>query len=142
MGEAIASSISARNCFWASNPVPVLRIFDRVWACAPSIAQTYLRIESLRRSTPACVKPSICQERTSSRLLRYHGYDAWHPSGEEWALRHMRMSICPRWCHEGTSRSESLTSVIEFLPPVLIRRNGELSAKPLIGSAVICILVP
>ena len=25
-GEAIASSISARNCFWASNPVPVLRI--------------------------------------------------------------------------------------------------------------------
>ena len=31
-GEAIASLISARNCFWASNPVPVLRIFDCVWA--------------------------------------------------------------------------------------------------------------
>ena len=29
-GEAIPSSILARNCFWASNPVPALRIFDRV----------------------------------------------------------------------------------------------------------------
>ena len=57
-GETIASLISARNCFWASNPVPVLRIFDRVWACASRIAQTYVRIESLRRSTLACVKPS------------------------------------------------------------------------------------
>ena len=28
------------------------------WACAPMIAQTYVRIESLRCSTLACVKPS------------------------------------------------------------------------------------
>ena len=56
---------------------------------------------------------------------------------EEWALRHTRMSICPRWSHEGIPRSE-----IHLLPPVLFRRNGELSAKPLIGSGAICILVP
>ena len=49
----------------------------------------------------------------------------------------MRMSICPRGSHEGTPRSESLTSVIQLLPPVLFRRNSELSAKPLIGSGVI-----
>ena len=75
-GEAIAPSILARNCFWASNPVPVLRIFDRVWACAPRIAQTYVRIESLRRSTFACVEPSylsrtnIVQAPEISRLCR------------------------------------------------------------------------
>ena len=54
----------------------------------------------------------------------------------------MRMLICSRWSHEGTPRSETLTSVIQLLPPVLFRRNGELGAKPLIGSGVICILVP
>ena len=125
-GEAIASSILARNCFWASNPVPVLRIFDRLWACAPRIAQTYMRAKSLRRSTPACVKPSDL----SSRLLRYHGYDAWHPSGGRVGVA-PHVSICPRWSQEGTPRSESLTSVIQLLPPVLFRRNGELSAKRL-----------
>ena len=54
----MASSTLARNCFCASNPVPALRMFERVWACAPRIAHTYVLIESLRRSTPACVKPS------------------------------------------------------------------------------------
>ena len=44
--------------FWASCPAPVFRILDRVWACAPRIAQTYVRIESLRHSRPGCVKPS------------------------------------------------------------------------------------
>ena len=75
-GEAIVSSISTRNCFWATNPVPVLRIFDRVWACTPRIAQTYVRIESLRCSTPTCVKPSdlsttkVVQAPEISRLWR------------------------------------------------------------------------
>ena len=57
-------------------------------------------------------------------------------------MRHMRMSICPRWSHEGTPRSESLTSVIHLLSPVLFRRNGELSAKPLVGPRVIWVLIP
>ena len=57
-GEAIASSIFAINCFLASNPVPALRMFEHVWACAPRIAHTYVRILSLRRSTPAWAKPS------------------------------------------------------------------------------------
>ena len=61
---------------------------------------------------------------------------------EEWALRHMRMSICSRWSHEGTPRSERLTSVIQLLPPVLFQRNGKLSTKPLVGSGVIYIFVP
>ena len=61
---------------------------------------------------------------------------------EEWPWRHMRMSICPRWSHEGYPRSEASTSVVHLQPPVLFRRNGELSAKPLIGSGVITILVP
>ena len=60
----------------SSNPVPVLWIFDRVWACALKIAQTYVRIESLRCSTPACVKPSdlsrtnVVQAPEISRLWR------------------------------------------------------------------------
>ena len=37
---------------------PCPGMFERVWACAPRIAHTYVRIESLRRSTPTCVKPS------------------------------------------------------------------------------------
>ena len=75
-------------------PVPVLRIFDRVWACAPKIAQTYVRIESLRRSTPACLKPSdlsrtnVVQAPEMSRLL---------PDNVCWikerTLRCMRMPI-------------------------------------------------
>ena len=28
MGEGMASSTLARNCFWASNPIPALRMFD------------------------------------------------------------------------------------------------------------------
>ena len=54
----------------------------------------------------------------------------------------MRMSICPRWSHEGAPRSETLTSVIHLLPPVNVWWHTELSAKPLIGPGVICILVP
>ena len=64
---------------------------------------------------------------------------------EEGALRlapDAHVSICPRWSHEGTPRSETWTSVIHLLPPVCVSWHTELSAKPLIGSGVICILVP
>ena len=35
-----------------SRQIPVLKICDRVRACAPRIAHTYVRIESLRRAHP------------------------------------------------------------------------------------------
>ena len=39
-------------------------------------------IESVSEDFPSY----SCQEQTSSRLLRYHGYDAWHPSGGRMGL--------------------------------------------------------
>ena len=81
-GEAMASSTLARNCFWASNPVPALRMFERVLACAPRITHTYVRILSLRRSTPACVKPSDL-----SRMNVVHVPDMfrlWRMASFEW----------------------------------------------------------
>ena len=45
----------------------------------------------------------------------------------------MRLSICPGWSHEGTPSAEALIPMVQLLPPVLFRRNGEFSAKPLIG---------
>ena len=116
---------------------PILRIFDHVWACAPRIAQTYVPIESLRRSTPACVKPSDLSRTNVVQTLEILAFFGWKngPCATSACL-------CPRWSHEGTPRSETLTSVIHLLPPVLFRRNGELSAKPLVGSRVICILLP
>ena len=66
----------SQKLFLGVNPVPVLRIYDRVWACAPRIAQTYMRIELLRRSRPACMKPSdlsrtnVVQAPEMSRLER------------------------------------------------------------------------
>ena len=53
----------------------------------------------------------------------------------------MRMSICPRWSHEGTPRSESITSVIQLLPPVPIWRYPKLKTKPLVGPRVIWVLI-
>ena len=39
-GDEMASSTFAKNCFFASKAVPESRILVRVWAWAPSIAQT------------------------------------------------------------------------------------------------------
>ena len=57
-GLEIASSTFAKNCFWASNAVPVPIMHVRACACAPRIAQTYMRMESLILSTPGWVNPS------------------------------------------------------------------------------------
>ena len=54
----------------------------------------------------------------------------------------MRMSIRPRWSHEGTPRSEILTSVIQLLLPFRIWRYPKLKAKPLVGPRVIWVLIP
>ena len=126
-GEAIASSILAKNCFWASNPVPVFRILDRVWACAPRIAQTYLRIVSLRRSTPACVKPSdlsrtnVVQAPEISRLWRMASFGwkkgpcatcacLYAPDGVMRVLQtprpwHPGSTFCRQSCSGGTANS-------------------------------------
>ena len=47
-----------QKLFLGVKSCPGLQNFDRIWACAPRTAQTYVQNESSRRSTPACVKPS------------------------------------------------------------------------------------
>ena len=52
-------------------------------AAAHRMAQTYVRMLSLRRSTPALLKPSDL----SSTPLIYPGYGIWRPAGERRGLR-------------------------------------------------------